>query len=208
MFLALSGLIGAGKTTLATKIAEKLGLLVYYEPVEENEYITKFYDNMKEYGLILQFELLYRRFTQQQQIIWSGKGAVQDRSIYEDIVFVKMLTKAGLLNPDGAAVYQKIFDCLSKMMTHPTCIIHLDVSPEKALERIRKRGRGMESKITLEYMKDLHQAYQEFLQEISRTVPVIRINWNEFRDDIDAVTSRVVEEIKAINRVHTIPSFV
>jgi deoxyadenosine kinase len=97
MFISISGLIGAGKTTLATALAKELNLPVYYEPVIDNEYLSDFYGDPKKYSFALQIYLLNRRFRQQQQIVWQGVGGVQDRTIYEDSVFAKMLRDAGLV---------------------------------------------------------------------------------------------------------------
>ena len=78
MFISISGMIGAGKSTLATALAKKLNLPVYYEPVIDNVYLEDFYKDMKKYSFPLQVYLLNRRFAQQlQQIVWSGKGGIQ-----------------------------------------------------------------------------------------------------------------------------------
>ena len=73
-------LAGAGKTTLATALGDVLGLPVYYEPVSDNAYLEDFYRDMKRYGFPLQIYLLNKRFRQQQQIVWEGRGGVQDRT--------------------------------------------------------------------------------------------------------------------------------
>lgn len=62
----------------------------------------------------------------------------------------------------------------------PNLIVHLDVSPEESLRRIHMRKRGCESTITVEYLRNLQQAYEEFLTEIARIIPVIRVNYEEF----------------------------
>jgi hypothetical protein len=80
-FISISGLIGAGKTTLADALGEKLGLPVYHEPVQDNEYLQDFYGDIAKYGFAMQIYLLNRRFEQQQQIIWFGKGGIQDRTV-------------------------------------------------------------------------------------------------------------------------------
>jgi len=97
LFIAISGLIGAGKTTLAKALAETMGLPAYYEPVADNEYLADFYADQKTFAFPLQIYLLNARFRQHQQIIWSGRGGVSDRSIYEDQIFAKILKDQVLL---------------------------------------------------------------------------------------------------------------
>lgn len=96
VYISIAGLIGAGKTTLAKALAEVLGLPVHYEPVTDNVYLEDFYKDMKRYGFPLQIYLLNKRYRQQQQIVWEGRGGVQDRTIYEDAIFAKMLRECVL----------------------------------------------------------------------------------------------------------------
>ncbi len=72
---------------------------MYFEPVADNEYLEDFYRDKARYAFPLQVYLLNRRFQQHQQIIWSGKGGVQDRTIYEDTVFAKVLMDEGSMEP-------------------------------------------------------------------------------------------------------------
>lgn len=90
VFITISGVIGAGKSTLATALAKRLNIPVYYEPVTDNVYLEDFYLDRKQHGFAMQVYLLNARFKQQQEIIWGGKGGVQDRSIYEDSIFAKV----------------------------------------------------------------------------------------------------------------------
>jgi len=203
IYISLSGLIGAGKTTLAKRLAEKLKLPVYHESVQDQELLNKFYRKPKKYAFVLQYKLLNDRYEQQQQIIWSNKGAIQDRSIYEDGVFVKMLYKDGVLNKDQYDTYNKTFSLMSRNMTHATCIVHLDVTPEEALRRIRLRNREMEKGITLEYLTNLNESYKEFTNDISKTIPVIFIDWSEFyEDDIDFIANAILDTIQNITKIH------
>jgi hypothetical protein len=120
-----------GKSTLATALAKELGLPVYYEPVIDNIYLADFYQDMKKYSFPLQIYLLNKRFKQQQQIIWEGKGGVQDRTIYEDSVFARMLRDSGHMEERDFRTYMELFSNMSNFMKKPNIIVHLDVSPEE-----------------------------------------------------------------------------
>ena len=71
-FIGISGIIGAGKTTLATELGKLMNLPVYYEPVVGNEYLSDFYRDMKRYSFSFQIYLLNERFRQHQQVLWNG----------------------------------------------------------------------------------------------------------------------------------------
>src|SRR3970282_290024 len=98
MFIGIAGMIGAGKSTLAAALGQHLGIDTYYEPVADNEYLADFYRDTPRYSLARQVYLLTRRFQQHQEIIWRGRSAVQDRTIYEDSIFAKMLAATGLMD--------------------------------------------------------------------------------------------------------------
>ena len=108
-------LIGAGKTTLATALAKELGLPVYYEPVVDNVYLADFYQDMKKYSFPMQIYLLNKRFKQQQEIIWTGRGGVQDRTIYEDSVFASMLYSSGHMDTRDYQTYRELFSAFPFM---------------------------------------------------------------------------------------------
>ena len=179
-FIGIAGIIGAGKTTLATALAQHLGLDVHYEPVTDNEYLADFYRETRRYSFAMQIYLLNRRFQQHQEIIWRGRGGVQDRTIYEDAIFARTLRDMELMDPRDYETYVTLFRNLSNFMCRPNVIIYLDVTPERSMERIRARDRGVESGITVEYLTRLYNNYEDFLREISRLIPVLRVRWDEF----------------------------
>ena len=78
---------------------------------------------------------------------------------------------------------------MSNFMCRPSLIVYLDVKPERSMERVQMRSRDVESGITLEYLQALHDEYERFIGDISKTVPVIRVDWDKFRD---------VEEMAAV----------
>ena len=181
-FISIASMIDTGKSTLCTELAKHLKLSVYYEPVEDNEYLADFYRDTKTYSFATQIYLLNRRFQQHQEVIWYGGGGVQDCIIYEDAVFAKMLVKLDLMEERDYRTYLSLFRHMSNFMCRPNLIVYLDVSPERSMERIEMRSRGVETGITLEYLQALYDEYDTFVQEISRTIPVVRVDWDRFRD--------------------------
>lgn len=194
LFVSISGLIGAGKTTLARALGKELDLPVYEEPVVDSVYLEDFYKDPAAYGFRLQVWLLERRFRQQQQVIWSDRGGVQDRSIYEDSVFARMLHRAGHIDERDYQCYRGLFQGMSRFMQRPHVIVHLELSPEQALERVRKRARGCETGLTLEYLQALHDEYATFIEDISHMIPVIRVDWSADSHMAPADVARAVRE--------------
>jgi deoxyadenosine kinase len=191
IFIGIAGMIGAGKSTLATALGQHLGIDCYYEPVADNEYLADFYRDTARYSFAMQVYLLNRRFQQHQEIIWRGRSAVQDRTIYEDSIFAKMLARTGLMDERDYRTYVELFRNMSNFMCKPSVIVFLDVSPGASAERIRTRSRDVEAKIELGYLQALYDGYQEFIQSISRVIPVIRIDYERF-----ATAEEMAEVIK------------
>jgi deoxyadenosine kinase len=88
-------------------------------------------------------------------------------------------------------------------MKKPNIIVHLDLQPEEALERIRMRSRDCETNISVDYLTSLHAAYEEFINEISRTVPVIKVDYSSFRT-VDEMTRRILEEYEKIANIKVV----
>lgn len=203
LHIGISGLIGAGKTTLCTALGKALNLPTYYEHVIENEYLADFYRDPKKYSFPLQIYLLNHRFRQQQQIIWQGKGGVQDRTIYEDSVFAKMLRDSGLMEDRDYRTYVALFSNMSNFMKKPNLIIHLEVTPEESLQRIKERSRDCETTISIEYLANLYKAYQQFITDISKVIPVIRVNWSKFRTP-EEMAEMIKREYLKIQYLHEV----
>ena len=188
LFIGIAGIIGAGKSTLAAALGQHLDLPVYYEPVADNEYLEDFYRDTKTYSFATQIYLLNRRFAQHQEVIWRGGGGVQDRTIYEDAIFAKTLVDLNLMQERDYRTYLHLFRHMSNFMCRPNVIVYLDVTPERSMERVKLRSRSVESGVSLEYMQALYKEYESFIQDISRTIPVIRVDWDRFRDADEMAT--------------------
>ena len=204
-FISIAGMIGAGKSTLATALGRNMELDVYFEPVEDNEYLADFYRDTARYSFATQIYLLNRRFQQHQEIIWRGRPAIQDRTIYEDAIFAKMLSQTGLMEPRDFRTYLQLFKHMSNFMCKPTAIVYLDVKPARSMERIRERSRGVESGISLAYLEALYAEYELWVRDISRRIPTIRVDWDRYRDvdEMAEVVRRETTEASFLREVGT-----
>lgn len=206
LYISIAGIIGAGKTTLAKALSKTMNLPIYCEDAQDDPYLKKFYESdTNEFGYQLQISLLTKRFEQQQQIIWNAKGAVQDRSIYEDGIFCKMLHDDKKISELDWTTYNKLAQIMFNLCGKPTVVIYLDVSPEEAHRRLRMRNREIECKVPLEYLKRLHEAYDEWIGTM-KDVRIIRVDYEkykleytsryEFDEKIHEVSTRIAEDIK------------
>lgn len=210
LYVTIAGPIGAGKTTLAEELGKRLNLPVYKELDGDKVHkrlLNKFYANMKENAFGLEIYLLSKRFAQQQRIGWSGKGAVQDRSIYEDGIFVEMLTDMEMMTEDEYLIYTEAVSTFEKSMVKPRVLIYLRVSPEKCMERIRKRieegegKRDFEKGITLDYMTTLCKKYENFVKRESGRFNIVVIDWNEFGKGEEVLAAIEIALKKTCNAV-------
>lgn len=180
--IGISGIIGVGKSTLTKSLGEELGFNIIKEPVETNEYLTDFYRNMSKYSFPMQVYLLNHRFKQHQQMVWSDNSSIQDRTIYEDVIFAKMLRESNMMEALDFKTYVDLFNNMSNFLHRPDLILYLDVEPEEALRRVNERSRGCESGLTLQYLQDLKKGYEDWLDDIKDRIPVIRLDWNTYQD--------------------------
>jgi deoxyadenosine kinase len=154
---------------------------------------------MNRWGAMMQIHLLFRRFEQHQQIVWKKeKGAVQDRTIYEDTIFARMLHEAGFIDQRDYETYLGHFNVMKRFLVYPDVLIYLRVTPDVSMQRIQERGRDAEGGITLEYMKKLHQGYENFIAEMDHYTRVLTLDWNDYMETDDV--AKMVKEKSNENR--------
>jgi deoxyadenosine/deoxycytidine kinase len=188
-YIGIAGTIGVGKSTLTMDLARALNFEAILEEVDGNPYLDAFYKDMKGYGTMMQVWLLNHRFRQHREFVTRIslgriRGVVQDRTIWEDTIFARMLNA----HPDKIIsdldynTYLDLFDnMVLRELVFPQLLIYLDVNPEVAMQRIHMRGRVMEQTITLEYLKALRQNYEQFISEMEHAgVRILRLNWASF----------------------------
>lgn len=190
MTIVVSGMIGVGKSSVATLIGEKLGLNVHYESVDDNPILPLFYTSTEEeqeknrYAFLLQLHFLHTRFSAIKKAIADGQS-ILDRSIYEDHYFAKVNHELGRISSLELQVYEGI---LSTMMAEieeipvkaPDLNIYLQSSFNTVMERIGMRGREFEQNQALvDYYRTLWEGYDSWLYKEYQASDVLVIDMDE-----------------------------
>jgi deoxyadenosine/deoxycytidine kinase len=172
-YIAIEGMIGVGKTVLATKLSEKLQARLVLEEVEENPFLPNFYQDMRTYALSTQLFFLLSRHSQQQQL---SQQTLFEQRIVSDYCFIKDRIFAYMnLSDHELKLYEKIYEFLEKDVPKPDLVVCLQAPVEVLVERIKKRGRGFEQNIDIEYLQALTDAYNRFFIHYDST-PLLIVN--------------------------------
>lgn len=175
-FIAIEGVIGAGKTSLTKLLSEKRQSRLVLEEFEDNPFLPKFYEDRERYAFQTQLAFLASRFKQQQNMM--SKDLFQQLTI-SDYIFEKDRIFARLnLSDDELALYDSIFNIMTGIAAKPDLIVFIQCSVDRLMENINMRGRDYEQHITTDYLRDLNNAYNHFFYHYSRT-PVMFINTSE-----------------------------
>jgi deoxyadenosine/deoxycytidine kinase len=172
-FIAIEGVIGAGKTSLATLLAEQRKARLVLEEYEDNPFLPKFYEDRNRYAFQTQLAFLASRFKQQQNMM--AQDLFHDLTI-SDYIFDKDRIFARLnLGEDELALYDTIFNIMSGLTVQPNLIVFIQSSVDRLIQNINLRGRTYEQHITPDYLRELDNAYNHFFYHYNRT-PVMFIN--------------------------------
>jgi len=173
--ILVAGNIGAGKTSITEKLGERLGWKTGYESVADNPYLPDFYADMGQWSFHLQVFFLGHRAEQHIKSHASNGSAILDRSIYEDFfIFSRALRQLENMSERDYTAYKRVFDLIIKGLPSPDLLIYLWAPVEVLLERIRSRGREIETGITKDYLSLLESFYDEWLINFDRS-PVLTI---------------------------------
>lgn len=195
MLIAIAGMVGTGKTTLARALARYFGLAAALESVDEdNPWLGLFYgepDGQRRYALPLQLHFLAKRMETLRRIRAEGSDWIIDRTWYEDAeVFARGLYEQGLLSPQEFDLYQRFYYELSHgpAARPPRLLIYLDGPLHEIQTRIVARGRVEEQDVPLEYWSALHERYQRWIRgfHLCRVLP-LDIRYYDVTADGDAV---------------------
>ncbi len=175
-FVAMSGNIGSGKSTLTTLLCQRLGWQPYYEVVDENPYLADFYADMARWSFPLQVFFLTRRFRHHQEILRATHSVIQDRTIYEDAeIFARNLYLQGLMDERDFRAYVDLFYMMVEYLRPPDLVIYLRAPVDVLLARIRERSRDFEREIPRGYLEQLNERYEEWVARFALS-PVLTVD--------------------------------
>ncbi len=179
----VAGNIGSGKTSLTERIGARLGWRTAYESVSDNPYLPDFYADMSQWSFHLQVFFLGHRAQQHLDMARDPRSAIVDRSIYEDAyIFARALHDMGNISERDYQTYRIVFDQIVQTLPPPSLLVYLNAPVTVLVERIRQRGRSMESSIDPAYLNRLERYYEDWMQSFD-LCPVLTIR----TDDLDFV---------------------
>jgi deoxyadenosine/deoxycytidine kinase len=180
-FIGIAGNIGVGKTTFTDILAERFGWEPYYESVIDNPYLKDFYHDMGRWSFHLQIYFLHHRFRTHVEMSKHPGGAVQDRTIYEDVeIFARNLFEMGNMSQRDWENYYNLFQIMTSFLQAPDLIIYLNASTDSLLSRIRSRDRSFERSIDPEYLHRLNIYYGRWIDRIKDTDKILVVDTDGF----------------------------
>jgi len=162
-YIAIEGNIGAGKTTLSTKLSEDCNAKLVLERFADNPFLPKFYKDQNRYAFPLEMSFLADRYQQLSddlaQFDLFKDFVVADYHIFKSLIFAKVT-----LQEDEFRLYKTMFDIIHKEMPKPDLYVYLYQNTDRLLENIKKRGRSYEQEIPADYLEKINQGYLDYIK--------------------------------------------
>ncbi len=163
--MVIEGNIGAGKTSLATRISQDYQSSLILERFADNPFLPKFYQDQARYAFPVEMSFLADRYNQLKKELGSGPD-IFSRFVVSDYYFMKSLIFASnTLSGDEYALYAQLFHIIYASLPRPDLYVYLHQDPENLLINIWNRGRDYESLITADYLKKIQTGYFEFFRQ-------------------------------------------
>ena len=199
MYIAIEGVIGVGKTTLARMLQDVFEAEILLEVFEENPFLSDFYADRARYAFQTQIFFLLSRYRQQNNnvpaALRSGKNLIADYTFAKDALF------AGInLQGDELDMYHKVHDALGEKIPKPDLVVYLQASTDTLMARIAFRDRAYERQMERDYINELNYAYEHFFSKSFDHTPVLKIDTNDLNiiqnlDHIKLIENRIREAL-------------
>jgi deoxyadenosine/deoxycytidine kinase len=197
MHIAVAGNIGAGKTTLTHLLSKHYGWDMQLEDMDDNPYISDFYEDMQRWSFNLQVYFLNIRWQHIQDIRKGEKTVIQDRTIYEDaFIFAPNLHAMGLMSTRDFENYNSLFSNISKQIQPPDLLIYLRAGIPKLVDQIQMRGRDYEDAIRLDYLKRLNERYEAWISEYKGQLMIFNVDDLNFSDNPEHA-AQVIQQVES-----------
>ncbi len=179
-YIAIEGNIGAGKTTLATRISGIYNGKLILEQFEDNPFLAKFYENQEKYAFALELSFLAERY-QQLKTELSNQDLFSDFTISDYFLNKSLIFARKTLNDDEYHLFMTLFNIMNANLPRPDLLVHLYASTERLQRNIKHRGREYEQRIADEYLDKIQDSYFNYLrQQPQLRVLVLDINAIDF----------------------------
>lgn len=203
MHIAVTGNIGAGKTTLTTMLSKHYGWEAQFEDVDHNPYLDDFYQDMSKWSFALQMYFLGSRFRQIKEIRESGKDVIQDRTIYEDAhIFAENLNEMNLLSDRDYQNYSSLFKLMTSFVSAPDLLIYLRADISTLTRQIAKRGRDYEAGISIDYLSRLNNKYENWISNYKEgkllIIDVNDLDFVERPEDFGFIIDKIEAELHGL----------
>lgn len=199
-FVAIAGNIGVGKSTLTELLSQRLGWEPFFEAVNDNPYLSDFYDDMERWSFHSQIYFLSRRLRHHWQLLQRSNSVVQDRTVYEDAeIFAHNLYQQGSMDERDYQGYCELYEVVTTVLPPPDLIVYLRASVPTLQDRIRKRGRSYEKRISADYLEQLNVLYEDWIKTFTLcpvlTVPSDALDFVTNDNHLDMITEEVLEKL-------------
>ncbi len=179
-YIAIEGNIGAGKTTLSSKMAENFNAKLILEQFEENPFLPKFYENPSRYGFQVELTFLAERFQQLTKQLTDRdifkSFTISDYFIYKSLIFAGQ----NLVEPE-LSLYTRLFNIITSLLPSPDLLVYLYVDIDNLKKNILKRGRSYEQKIEASYLEKINKGYFDyFRQQQDKRILIVDVNNLDF----------------------------
>jgi len=199
MYIAIEGVIGVGKTTLARLLQPAFDADLLLEVFEENPFLSDFYSDRARYAFQTQIFFLLSRYQQQRRgvksILDSGRSLLSDYTFAKDSLFARINLKG-----DELEMYKRVHQALAEKISLPDLLVYLSADTDVLMQRIALRDRSYERNIERSYIHELNQAYEEFFSRPYDDTPVLTIDSNpldfvRFPEHLNMIENRIREAL-------------